>query len=115
MSSGADGATIVLASRCTSGFESDAPSHLVSSFLALFRSSPSRPDETQKCATNSRCFRQGIAGYILSRELNTITDRDIDRAYSRLNHADKRWQRLDAMHEIEAEGWVKGASDAGRG
>jgi hypothetical protein len=48
-----------------------------------------------------------IAEYILSRKLDTISDRDIDRAYPALKRLERRPQRLAAMHELEAEGWVK--------
>ena len=44
---------------------------------------------------------------ILARELKTIDDREISRSYSALRRAEKRPQRVAAMHELEADGWVK--------
>jgi len=49
---------------------------------------------------------QWIGGYILSRGLAQISDREIDRACPSLRRLERRPQRLAAMHELEAEGWV---------
>jgi len=48
-----------------------------------------------------------IAGHILAHGRERITDREIGRAYKALSGPDRRRLRLNAMAELEAEGWVK--------
>jgi hypothetical protein len=49
----------------------------------------------------------GIAEYILSRDLSTITERDVYRSQKALKGASKAGLRAHAMSLMEMEGWLK--------